>query len=173
MNPATLAQIHAIEFNGPSFSDDGGRESLGVTLSPPPSETEGETPTDHRRALRAWARPARRFLCEGCDTAHLSHDSAMECCPRDIPEVWVDAAGKTYCTPGELAKALPNGSGPSRDGLSPNCCPVCGDSTSSPHSAVECCLWKDLDHLTRWKVADAVDAGTPWREALAPYMESK
>lgn len=45
-------------------------------------------------------------------------------------------------------------------------CPVCAEEHGTHRDAADCCLWKDLDAPTRWAVADAVEAGTPWAEAL-------
>lgn len=48
----------------------------------------------------------------------------------------------------------------------PNWCPVCGKEATSPHEASDCCLWKDLDATTRWKMANQVEAGATWAEVL-------
>lgn len=47
-------------------------------------------------------------------------------------------------------------------------CPICRSGHSEHRLAVDCCLWKDLDAPTRWRIADAVEAGsTTWAEALS------
>ena len=45
-------------------------------------------------------------------------------------------------------------------------CPVCGEGYSTHHLAADCCLWKDFDAATRWRMADAVAAGSTWAEQL-------
>jgi len=46
-------------------------------------------------------------------------------------------------------------------------CPVCGTGKyEDARDASDCCLWKDIDAPTRWKMADAVDAGSTWAEQL-------
>lgn len=51
----------------------------------------------------------------------------------------------------------------------PECCPVCLSEAASPRDAADCCLWKDLDAATRWRMADAVENGSTWAEQLAGY----
>ena len=49
-------------------------------------------------------------------------------------------------------------------------CPICEisfqGSITAFRDAADCCLWKDLDALTRWRIADAVEAGSTWVEEL-------
>ena len=42
-----------------------------------------------------------------------------------------------------------------------------GSTTTSPHEAVECCLWKEFAAPVRWAIATALDAGSTWTEELA------
>ena len=47
-------------------------------------------------------------------------------------------------------------------------CPVCGQGSPDHRHAADCCLWHDLDAPTRWRIADAVEAGDKtWAEAIA------
>lgn len=47
-------------------------------------------------------------------------------------------------------------------------CPVCRQGGNRDyHAAASCCLWKDLDAPARWRIADAVEAGASWDEAIA------
>lgn len=45
-------------------------------------------------------------------------------------------------------------------------CPVCGEHYQSHRDAADCCLWKDLGAIERWNIADTVEAGLSWAEAL-------
>ena len=55
---------------------------------------------------------------------------------------------------------------PSEDGLHHSICPVCGDKCGTARNAADCCLWKDFDPMTRWQMADAVEAGSDWTTEL-------
>jgi hypothetical protein len=87
---------------------------------------------------KSRAEAVTMWRCTECDEVHEWKSDAEECC---------DPAGK------------PAGSGPVS-------CPVCGNRFDAHRDAADCCLWKDLDAITRWRVADAVDAGATWAEAL-------
>ena len=45
-------------------------------------------------------------------------------------------------------------------------CPVCGEGHNSPRDAVDCCLWKDMSQSERYAVADKVEGGATWLDAL-------
>lgn len=45
-------------------------------------------------------------------------------------------------------------------------CPVCGKEYATHRDASDCCLWKDIDALRRWEIADAVEAGSDWPTEL-------
>ena len=46
-------------------------------------------------------------------------------------------------------------------------CPVCATNHHDHRNAADCCLWRDLDAPTRWRIADAVEAGSTWVDAMA------
>jgi hypothetical protein len=47
-------------------------------------------------------------------------------------------------------------------------CPVCRSGCADHRHAADCCLWHDLGAPTRWRIADAVEAGdATWSEAIA------
>jgi hypothetical protein len=81
------------------------------------------------------------YKCLECSALHDDEDEAMDCCAPDAVECLHDQ---------EV----------------PDQCPVCGQEATSPHEAADCCLWKDVDHVTRWKMADQVEAGATWAEVL-------
>lgn len=45
-------------------------------------------------------------------------------------------------------------------------CPVCGEHYPTHRDAADCCLWKDLGAIERWRIADAVEAGSDWSTEL-------
>lgn len=173
MNQSTLAQIRAtahVHTQEPTpFAAEG---AAGL----PPEKTEGMSDQDYRAACRRWARPFRRYVCPSCEEVHKDEYDAENCCPRDIAMLYVDdSTGKDYCTPEDLAAACKAGVAGAPDiATVPSCtCPVCGEKSTSPHEAVECCLWKDLDAPTRWTVAAALEAGSTWTEELAKLEGAK
>lgn len=50
-------------------------------------------------------------------------------------------------------------------------CPLCTAPNESAREAADCCLWKDFDAPTRWRMADAVDAGGTWADELGVQVE--
>ena len=103
-----------------------------------------------------------RYVCHGCDKLHESEDSAAECCPPDIEAVWVHPdSGERFFDADALREALDCPA----QGDTP--CPVCHSKCKDTHDAANCCLWKDLDVAARFRIAQAVDAGAEWGEAIA------
>lgn len=52
------------------------------------------------------------------------------------------------------------------------CCPLCSEDHSEARQAADCCLWKDYDAPTRWRMADAVEAGSNWAEQLGVQVQT-
>lgn len=52
-----------------------------------------------------------------------------------------------------------------------NKCPVCLIDHTDSHQAAHCCLWKDLTWLQRHLIANCVEAGTPWPEAIDRFKD--
>lgn len=96
-----------------------------------------EKPLPRRRAIECWK-------CPHCDDVYDDEDDAEECCltPQSANE---DDDGD--CTPDAN-------------------CPVCTNYAGSIHEAASCCLWKDFDMATRHRIADAVELGSTWIEAI-------
>jgi len=46
-------------------------------------------------------------------------------------------------------------------------CPVCNAKHLDERTAADCCLWHDFDAPTRWAIADKVERGATWAEAIA------
>lgn len=78
------------------------------------------------------------YRCPKCCELHEWEEDAIDCCKK----------------PNQPSKD---------DGAN---CPVCGEKHLTHRNAADCCLWKDLDATTRWKIADAVEAGAEWPVAL-------
>lgn len=166
MNPATKAQIRATaEFRTeyPASTD--------TELGKPPERTEGMSARDYEAACRRWAKPAKRYVCGTCDEVHKTEYDAEQCCPPEIYDRYVDdATGEEYACASDLAAAIAAGIAGRISGsptVPSTVCPVCGSSTTSPHEAVECCLWKEFAAPARWAIATALDGGSTWTEELA------
>lgn len=95
-------------------------------------------------APQGTPRPSERrraiecWRCPECQEVHDYEDDAEQCCAASIA---AEAQG-----------------GPT--------CPVCSETYTTHRDAADCCLWKDLDAPTRWRLADAVEAGSTWLEQL-------
>lgn len=83
-----------------------------------------------------------KYICPDCDEEHDRHDQAVKCCAS------VRAAGRSE---------------------GPTGCPVCGAGCKDHHDAANCCLWKDLTPLARFNVANAVERGAEWPDAIAAH----
>jgi hypothetical protein len=100
----------------------------------------GLQPTPQAAARAAYRpRPRQVWLCPECGDSHDWEDEASEC-----------------CAPNALAEVAE----------SPGHCPICRADNYGPYEAADCCLWKDIDAPTRWRIAAAVHAGATWAEAL-------
>lgn len=72
------------------------------------------------------------YRCKSCNELHEWEDEAADCCKPAAPH------------------------------RSASACPCCGKPYMTHRDAADCCLWHDLDALTRWAIADAVEAGSDW-----------
>lgn len=86
---------------------------------------------------------------------------ALECwrCPecREVYD-WEDEAEECCAEPAPAVTSQPT-------------CPVCAAEYTSHRDAADCCLWKDLDAPTRWRMADAVEAGSTWADQIAKHAQ--
>lgn len=78
------------------------------------------------------------YACTSCDEVHEFVSSAERCCSNVKVH---DEEGASFC-------------------------PACGKNYSDPYEATDCCLWKDLDAPTRWRMAARVEAGESWTDVL-------
>jgi hypothetical protein len=81
------------------------------------------------------------YRCDTCDELHDDEDEAQDCRAEEDE---------------------------SSDRESDDC-PVCGAESYDYRAATDCCLWKDLDAPKRWAIADAVEAGATWQEAIRQH----
>ncbi len=103
---------------------------------------------------------SRRFKCPVCDDLHKRERDAESCCPRDADEVWVHPkSGEVFHSEESLHEYM-------LAEADESICPVCLNVCRDTHDAANCCLWKDLDASARFRIANAVDAGKTWADAL-------
>lgn len=108
----------------------------------------------------------QRWVCGGCEADHSSRFDAEECCR---PEVYTQ-----YKCPGceELhdneqdAESCCGGVGVHGQ---PMQCPICMRGAESFEIAADCCLHTHptMTAIGRQRVAELVERGTPWAEAIA------
>lgn len=102
-------------------------------------------PTAHAAGANGKAprpREVTMFRCGTCNDLHDEYEEAEDCCAP------LAASGL-----------------PVRDD-NPNACPVCAAEYGNTREATNCCLWKDIDAPTRYALADRVEGGATWPEAL-------
>ena len=98
----------------------------------------GEPLAEAKSASRTKPRSIECWRCSECRQVHDWEDEAEECCAAEDVK------------PASTAPA----------------CPVCAEKYSERRDATDCCLWKDIDAPTRYRMADAVEAGSTWCEQL-------
>ena len=80
------------------------------------------------------------YQCDACKEEYDSRSEAEDCCAEEEP-----------------------------DDQESTDCPVCGSESYDYRAATDCCLWKDLDAPKRWAIADAVEDGVTWQEAIEQF----
>lgn len=106
----------------------------------------------HRgESVHPMAEPKKReaeyvsaYRCTECREIYEYRDEAEDCCPIDSTD-------------------------PNLDKWS---CPICGEECATAHIAADCCLWLDYCAQDRWRMANAVEAGSTWAEQLGIDTES-
>lgn len=107
-----------------------------------------------------------RWICGNCDADHASRDNAVNCCPPDVYRMWkCPSCDELHQEKGQ-AKACCDGVG---DNGQPLQCPVCMRMAESFEHAADCCLHThpNMTAFDRQRVAQAVEGGMPWAEAIA------
>lgn len=97
---------------------------------------------DFEAAAEECCPPSQKWRCNSCQKVHFDEDEAENCCP-------------------ELVSAAPV--------YQPMQCPVCMREADSFEIAADCCLHTHptMTALGRWRVAELVQSGTPWADAIA------
>lgn len=88
-------------------------------------------------AIRGDAEPVSAWQCSNCGDLHLRRSDAEVCCQ------------------------------PIHHEEAPQVCPICDAVHKDSYNAADCCLWKSLDAPTRRRIADQVEAGSTWTEAIS------
>lgn len=104
---------------------------------------------DRRGAVR---RQVTVYECPVCSEWHVDEDDAKECCA-----------------------AANDDSAREPTALAPSHCPVCRQraEADSTYAAAECCLWKSVGHWDRYRIAQAVEAGAGWIDAIEAITGDK
>lgn len=107
------------------------------------------------------------YECQSCYTTHKWEDDAAACCPP-IKTWKCDACKDVHYDKSEAENCCPELVSPS-DTAQPMQCPICMRAAESFEIAADCCLHTHptMTALGRWRVAELVEAGTPWAEAIA------
>lgn len=84
------------------------------------------------------------YQCDACEEEYDSRNEAEDCCTEEEPDE-------------------------EPDDHEPTDCPVCGSESYDYRDATDCWMWKDLDAPKRWAIADAVEAGATWQEAIERF----
>jgi len=133
---------------------------MASTLSPATRRGLFDTLIEQERRAAAEKHPGKKkgsgdyrsvvvYECLGCGEQHDYSDDAANCCPTE-DEVLLAHEVKVHC---------------------PVCDALIGEGAY--REATDCCLWKDLDAHTRWAIADKVEAGSTWQEAIASAADAE
>lgn len=83
------------------------------------------------------------YPCPICGETHDDEDDALDCCQSEEEE---------------------------RPAFHEQC-PVCRTEHFDTHAAANCCLWKDLTVLQRFLIANDVEAGSTWTDAINRHKD--
>lgn len=101
----------------------------------------GQTPQPQK--ARKSAREVILYECPECSARYDWEDEAEECCQ-----------GKDKAPTGNDHQSYATH------------CPVCGEKSYDAEGASDCCLWKDIDAVTRHAMARRVELGSTWAQEL-------
>lgn len=104
-----------------------------------------ESPSEKRDKRYQKVEEVTYYRCTKCEEEHDYRSDAEECCP-DSEES------------GAVLK---------------DTCPVCQREHYAVEAAADCCLWKDLDAPSRWRIAALVEAGKSWTESIEEVTGQK
>lgn len=121
------------------------RFRLATQYEPLPADDQ---PNAERRVNSA--KEVSAYRCPVCTSLHADEYDAERCCPFES----------------DGAKGV-------HDQEAAQHCPVCQAQHRTEREAVDCCLWRDIDAPTRWRIADAVEAGATWVEAIEAATDQR
>ena len=107
------------------------------------------------------------YECPSCYATHDFESSAVECCPPS--QKWrCGICRKVHSDEDEAENCCPELVSPAVT-YQPMQCPICMRAADSFEIAADCCLHTHptMTALGRWRVAELVESGTPWAEAIA------
>lgn len=120
--------------------------------------------TSYEMADTEWARKYKRYACSFCGGVYHQERDAEYCCPRTVDVVFVSPSGEEFNSAEELASSMEGEE-------SAPACPVCSNPYTDAWQAVDCCLWKDIEAPTRWRIAASVEQGTSWLDAITTHTK--
>ena len=106
------------------------------------------------------------YVCSMCDSRHDSEWFAKRCCPPEVLERYVcpvcDGVHSEKADAEDCCGSAGSGA------RQPMQCPLCLQGADSFEIAADCCLHTHptMTALGRWRVAELVEGGTPWAEAI-------
>lgn len=109
------------------------------------------------------------WVCSMCDSEHDDEHDAQECCPPDVYQRYRCAICRKLHRSEDIASSCCPAAGKAQ----PMQCPICMRSADSFQIAADCHLHTHPT-MTAWgrsKVADAVEAGTPWADAITAHAD--
>lgn len=111
--------------------------------------------------------PEMVFVCSHCDTPHDDEYDARDCCRPDVYERY----RCTVCRTVHREEGDAHSCCPSVAHGQPMQCPICLQGADSFQIAADCCLHTHptMTALGRERVADDVERGTPWPDAIRAH----
>lgn len=111
----------------------------------------------------------QRWVCGGCEADHSSRFDAEECCRPEVYTQYKCPDCDELHDKEQEAQSCCGGVGVHGQ---PMQCPVCMRGAESFEIAADCCLHTHptMTALGRWRVAELVESGTPWAEAIAQNL---
>ena len=115
---------------------------------------------------KAQEEPDRIYICNACSEEHEDSESAYTCCPPDIL-YRCNVCRKKYSDEDDAMDCHPK-----QSVGQPMRCPICLQDAESYEEAADCCLHTHptMTAAGRQRVAQAVENGTPWPDAVAANL---
>jgi rubrerythrin len=114
--------------------------------------------------------PEEVYVCSHCEAEHDDMEDARDCCKPDVYTRYRCSVCRDLHRTEEQAEKC---HATAHVGAQPRQCPICMASAETFQIAADCHLHTHPT-MTAWgrtKVADAVEAGMPWADAIAAHAE--